>query len=75
MEDMNFFESFRKPKKTDAEIEAEYTAAHEELKSAVGDLNKAHTEYTETAHESEQTRAHARESLEHSLKELENLNP
>lgn len=75
MEDMNFFESFRKPKKTDAEAEEEYTAAHKELKGAMEDLNKAHAERAEAIREAEQTKAQAKESLERSLKELENLKP
>lgn len=72
---MNFFESFRKPKKTEAEVDAEYIAAHEELRSTMEDMNEAHAERAEAVRDAEQTKTQARESLEDSLKELENLNP
>lgn len=75
MKAMNFFESFRKPKKTEAEVDAEYIAAHEELRSTMEDMNEAHAERAEAVRDAEQTKTQARESLEDSLKELENLNP
>jgi hypothetical protein len=74
MKAMNFFESFRKPKKTEAETEAEYISAHEELKSAIEGLSRAHAEHAKAVSEARQTSSQAKESFESSLKELEDLN-